>query len=91
MSAFLGDMKELAITILGMAVIAGLVVGVVAAIVVNPAGQTAELRQQIRREARTLWLTECDRPLDACARSWDEIPTLRHLYIERVDATRKSD
>lgn len=34
--------------------------------------------------ARTLWLSECDRPLDVCAAAWDDGSTLQSLYLDRV-------
>lgn len=45
--------------------------------------QAAISRAELAR-AQTLWLSECEKPIDECAAAWDNGPTLRKLYRAKV-------
>lgn len=40
------------------------------------------------KETKALWFAECSKPPEDCARSWDEISSLREIYRDRVPLDR---
>ncbi len=68
-----------AITLAGLA----LVLFVVLPIAVYQMHLVDQRMEAKRIAARDAWIEDCLRPVDECARSWDEIATLRRLYLER--------
>lgn len=47
-------------------------------------GEELRLTSERNEKVRALWLSECSKPLDECAKAWDESWTLRDLYDARV-------